>query len=72
MINPRGSPINICRLEQEADLIRKHKEDETRCADRPQHLKLLQAANKREFEVEFSFQNSVQSNFLGVCKTRRR
>ena len=42
----------VC-LEQEADLIRKHSEDETRCADRPQHLNLLQAANKREFEVEF-------------------
>jgi hypothetical protein len=40
-------------LDQEADLIRKHSEDETRCADRPQHLNLLQAANKREFEVEF-------------------
>lgn len=37
--------------DQEADLIRKHTEDETRCADRPQHLSLLQAANKREFEV---------------------
>ena len=45
--------------DQEADLIRKHTEDETRCADRPQHLKLLQAANKREFEVEFLFENFV-------------
>lgn len=38
-------------LEQEADLIRKHTEDETRCASRAQHLALLQAVNKREFEV---------------------
>ncbi|CAF3362163.1 unnamed protein product [Rotaria socialis] len=37
--------------DQEADLIRKHSEDEARCADRPQHLNLLQAANKREFEA---------------------
>jgi hypothetical protein len=42
-------------LDQEADLIRKHSEDEARCADRPQHLNLLQAANKREFEVLFFF-----------------
>lgn len=42
--------INFC-LEKEADLVRKHSEDEARCADRPQHLNLLQAANKREYEV---------------------
>jgi hypothetical protein len=44
--------LNYC-LEQEGDLIRKHSEDEARCADRPQHLNLLQAANKREYEVLF-------------------
>jgi hypothetical protein len=42
-------------LDQEADLIRKHSDDEARCADRPQHLNLLQAANKREFEVLLFF-----------------
>ena len=43
--------LGFCFVEQEADLVRKHSEDETRCADRPQHLSLLQAVNKREFEV---------------------
>ncbi|CAF1003704.1 unnamed protein product [Adineta ricciae] len=37
--------------EQEMDLVRRHAEDEARCADRPQHLSLLQSANKSEFET---------------------
>ena len=54
-------------LEQEADLIRKHSEDETRCAGRVQHLTLLQAVNKREFEVRDLIHLPIGISFLGIC-----
>ncbi|CAF1124903.1 unnamed protein product [Adineta steineri] len=50
LFNERQKIIKQAK-EQEADLTRKHSEDEARCADRPQHLNLLQAANKREYEA---------------------
>lgn len=49
--------------EKEAELIRRHSEEEKRCADRPQHLNILQTANKREFEVKTNQIKSL-STFL--------
>ena len=58
-------------LDQESDLVRKHSEDEARCADRPQHLNLLQATNKREFEVDRYHLSKIPFNkikFLSILR----
>ncbi|CAF1583293.1 unnamed protein product, partial [Didymodactylos carnosus] len=60
--NERNRLVKITK-EQENDLIRKHREDEQRCADRPQHLNLLQAANKRELEAFLKRTNEEQQRF---------